>query len=366
MVAGRRRGIMDRSWLRSFVLAAAMAIAAACTPDTADDVAPQETAPDDRGFAAATDLPELVREVAPQTVSVEITGADGLPGAGSGVIWSSEGVIVTNAHVVAVADQIAVVLADGSRFDAEVVAADVRTDVAVLRIDATGIPAATFSEVLPDIGEFALALGNPLGFQNTATAGIVAGVDRSLPVVPDMPPLVGLIQTDAAISSGSSGGALVGVDGEVIGINVAAIEGAQVPGVAQGLGFAIPSTTVVPVVEQLLEDGEVAHAFLGIAGVTLTPQLADRFELQAERGVLIGEVQPGGPADEAGLEQGEVVVGLDDQDVESLGDLLTILRRLAPGERVTVDVLRNGEQAMAEVTLDELPDEGLTEPPPAP
>ncbi len=353
---------MDRRGPRVLMLAAAvvvvMVVVAACTP--------ADVEPDEPDVAAATNVPELVREVAPQTVSVEITGADGVPGAGSGVIWSSEGDIVTNAHVVAIAEEVAVVLADGSRFDAEVLATDVRTDVAVLRIEASGIPAATFSGALPEIGDFALALGNPLGFQNTATAGIVAGVDRSLPLVPGGPTLVGVIQTDAAISSGNSGGALVGANGEVIGINVAAIEGEQVPGVAQGLGFAIPSTTVVPVVEQLLEDGEVAHAFLGIAGVSVSPQLADRFDLQAERGALIGEVQPGGPADEAGLRQGDVIVVLDDEDVDSLGDLLRILRRLEPDERVAVDVLRNGEQMTVEVTLGELPDEELRAPAPTP
>jgi S1-C subfamily serine protease len=360
------------------VLLAAVVLLAGCSPaddEPADDAAIDEPTDDDAADAdAPTDapdaddqlteaderIPDLVRDIAPSTVSIEIVAAEAgqvLEAGGSGVIWDPDGIVITNDHVVAPADEIHVILGDGTRYEAELIAGDPRTDLAALQIDATDLPAAPFTERLPDIGEMAVAIGNPLGFQNTATAGIVSGVDRSLPIVPDAPPLVGLIQTDAAISSGNSGGALVGRTGEVIGINVAAVDDAHVPGVAQGLGFAIPSSTVIPVVEQLLEDGEVAHAYLGIRGANLTPQVADQFGIERDTGVLIGEVEPDSPADEAGLEQGQVIIEVEDATIDDMGDLLGVLQRLAPGDQVAVTIDDAGEQATAEVTLDERPDE---------
>jgi S1-C subfamily serine protease len=345
-------------------------LASGCTPD--DEAGDDPDAMTDVEAPADTDgltIPELVREVGPQTVAIEISGeqlGQVVQGAGSGVIWSPDGVVVTNAHVVDLAEDIVVILADGARYPAELIASDPRTDLAVVRIDASGLTPAVFSEELPDIGELAVALGNPLGFQNTATAGIVSGIERTLPVLPDRPPLAGLIQTDAAISSGSSGGALVGPTGEIIGINVAVVEGDGVPGVAQGLGFAIPSTTVIPIVEQLLDTGEVAHAYLGIAGVPLTPQLAERFGLDRDRGVLVGDVAAGSPADDGGIEQGDIVTALAGDDVVTLGDLLGALRRFEPGDEVEVTVVRDGEEQTVEVVLGELPDDPAAGLQPAP
>jgi S1-C subfamily serine protease len=361
--------------------AAVVLLLGACTPadEPADDPsgAPDDPAGDLPGeepevapgvAAPGGDLVELVREFAPQTVAVEISAqqlGQVVQGAGSGVIWRSDGIIITNNHVVEPAEEIVVVLADGTRYDAELIAADVRTDLALLQIDAEGLPAAEFADELPELGELAVAIGNPLGFQNTVTSGIISGVERSLPLVPGQPPLVGLIQTDAAISSGNSGGALVRADGTAIGINVAVIEGSEVDLVAQGLGFAIPSTTVTAVAEQLLEEGEVRHAYLGIAGVSVTPQLAEQFDLGQERGALIGEVEPNGPADQAGLQQGDVIVGLDDQEIDDLGQLLAALQARDPGQQVTVEVVRGGDTSTTEVTLAELPeDEAPDEPVP--
>lgn len=329
------------------------------TEGQTDDPAESPTASAPDGVSAFEEIPELVREVAPSTVAIEVTGVQAgaaVQGAGSGVVWDADGIVITNHHVVAAGDELVVVLADGTRYEAGLRASDPRTDLAVLEIEATGLPTVPFADELPDIGELAIALGNPLGFQNTATAGIVSGIDRTLPVTPDSPPLAGLIQTDAAISSGNSGGALIDGTGSVIGINVAAVGDVPAPGtVAQGLGFAIPSTTVVPVVEQLLAQGEVDHAFLGIRGAPLTPQLAERFGLERDRGVLVGEVQPGGPADEAGLVQGDVIVAIDDTRIDDLGDLFAILQRRAPGDRVTVTVVREGDEQDVEVVLGELP-----------
>lgn len=370
----------ERPWPRRRVrrglvcLAAAVAmVAGSCTPDEGppDDDAPAEDASEDdatagvpteetEGGSPSDGVVDLVREFSPQTVAVEIAAqqqGQTVQGAGSGVIWSSDGVIVTNHHVVAPAGEIVVVLADGTRYPAELIASDQRTDIAMLQVEATGIPAAEFADELPEIGQLAVAIGNPLGFRNSATAGIVSGVERSLPVTPGQPPLVGLIQTDAAISSGNSGGALVGADGTAIGINVAAVEGTQTPGIAQGLGFAIPATTVTSVAEQLLETGEVRHTFLGIVGAGLTPPLAERFGIERDRGVLVGEVQPGSPADDAGLQQGDVIVALEGDAIADLGQLLAALREFSPGDEVTIEFVRDGDEQTTDAVLAELPDE---------
>lgn len=308
-------------------------------------------------FAA---VPDIIDAVLPSTVSIEIQGGQrgqAVQGAASGVIWDGDGLIVTNAHVVGVADELTVVLADGQRHIAEVVASDERTDLAVVAVDATGLPAARFADELPRIGQLAIAIGNPLGFTDTATAGIISGIDRSLPVAPGGPVLVGLLQTDAPISSGNSGGALVDADGVVMGINVAAVGGAAAPGgVAQNLGFAIPSTTVASIIEELVERGEVAHAYLGVQGVGLNPRLAEQFGHERDRGVLIGAVEPGSPADDAGLRQGDVIAGFDGGPVESLADLLTELRRASPDQTATLTIVRRGEEEEVDVMLGEIPD----------
>lgn len=312
------------------------------------------------GFAA---IPDIVAELQPSIVSINVliedrgqTGA----GSGSGVIWDADGLIVTNHHVVGPASDIEVVLANGERFPGELVASDPRTDLAVVRIEASGLPPASFADRLPEVGELAVALGNPLGFQNSATAGIISGVDRALPATPDGPALVGLIQTDAPISSGNSGGALVDGRGEVVGINVAAIGtgegGAQARITAENVGFAIPSTTVISVVRQLLEDGSVSHPFLGVRGATLTAQIAERFGIERDFGFVVAEVVPGGPADEAGMEPGDLIVSLAGDDVRSFGDLASIIRDQEVGDTVEVTIVRDGQEEHLEVTLAELPD----------
>lgn len=367
------------------LLAIAALVAAGCTEQQGDApgaasptstptaTAPAETAPAEAGSGASTQafdgIPDLVREVAPSTVSVVVQlrqqGVLG-QGVGSGVIWHADGIIVTNHHVVVQGQELEVVLANGERFAAEVLASDERTDLAALQIDAEGLPAATFAQELPEVGELAVAIGNPLGLENTATAGIVSGVDRSLPVEQGGPALVGLLQTDASISSGNSGGALVNDRGEVIGVSVAAL-GNLPMGVAENLGFAIPSTTVTPVMEQLVSDGRVSHPYLGIGGATLTPQVADRFAIDADRGVIIRAVETGSPADRAGLAQGDVITAVDDERIGSLGDLLGTLRRHQPGDTITVTIQRGQERDELEVTLGELPDEPVLETePPAP
>lgn len=301
---------------------------------------------------ATTGVADLVDDVAPSVVSV-IVG----PGQGSGVIYDKEGVIVTNAHVAAQGDDFVVGFADGTRVDAELVALDQRSDLAVLQADVDReLPAATFEEELPRVGDVAVAIGTPLGLENSVTAGIISGIDRSLPgaAAAGVPALVGLLQTDAGLSPGNSGGALVNAQGGVVGINVAAAGAREVAG--GSIGFAIPTATVVDVVDQLVTTGEVTHPFLGVQLAPLTPAVTDRFDTAVAQGALVLAVGQGTPADESRIEPGDVIVGLGDADVTDPGDLLAALREHAPGETVAVTIYRRGEERTVDVTLGERPD----------
>lgn len=342
-------------WLWLSIIAIALFPATGCglvDDDSAENPAPagsdQPTTDSSEVFdALAHGLPALAEEVSAAVVAVE-TGI----GEGSGVVWSADGIIVTNAHVVGETPTAVVLLADGSRLDASVVATDPFTDLAVLDVETDGLPALPVREDLVAVGTPVLAVGNPLGFENSVTFGLVSGANRSLPAAIAGPALVDLLQTDAAISPGNSGGALVDLEGRLVGINVA-----FVPPTAQAvsLGLAIPSPTVASVVEQLLATGEVQHAYLGVGLGLLTPRIADQLATAVERGAIVTSVEPGGPAAAAGLEQGDIIVEAGDDTVEGVGDLLGSLRRRAPGDRLELSVVRAGEPISVEVELGERP-----------
>jgi serine protease DegQ len=293
-------------------------------------------------------VPDIVQEVEPSVVAVELDRA-----AGSGVIWSENGIIVTNHHVVERGDEIQVVFASGRREEARVRASDEVTDLAVLEVEAENLPAATFADARPRVGELAVAIGNPFGFENSVTAGVVSGLERSFPAGARSESLVGLIQTDAAISPGNSGGALVNQRGEVIGINVAYLPPQQLGAVS--IGFAIPIPVVRNVVEQLLDDGEAEHAFLGVRPSPLTPQVVDRFGLETKLGVLVASVVSGSAAEQAGLETGDVIVRIDDQEMRQVDDVLSLLREHVPGDRINVAIVRDDEERTIEVELRDRP-----------
>ena len=302
-----------------------------------------------RGIASSVDnLPDLIDEVRASVVAVVVG-----QGEGSGVVWSSGGNIVTNNHVIQDADSVEVVLASGERLPATVVAADPLTDLAVLEVEGQDLTPATFSEQLPRVGSLVVAIGNPLGFESSVTLGIVSGLNRAIPSGGANPALVDLVQTDAAISPGNSGGALIDVNGEVVGVNVAYIPPEQR---AVSLGFAIPAVTVTSIVEQLLEDGTVEHSFLGIEPRPLTPQIASQLGLEVTEGVLVFSLTPGGPAETAGMQPGDVIVDLDEKDVASIEDLYAALRDTAPGDSVSVTVVREGAEQTLDVTLQSRPD----------
>jgi S1-C subfamily serine protease len=336
-------------------------LAAGCNDDDGNGAADAEGVHDTAPDAASTDflfggIAELVADIEPSVVTVAVaapqTGGPG--GAGSGVIVRADGVIVTNAHVVGTADEVEVMLADGTRLSANVEARDPITDLAVLRVDRQGLPAAVLAEGYPDVGDLAVAVGNPLGFDNTVTAGIISGLQRSLPdaVTAGTQALVDLIQTDAAISPGNSGGALVNASGEVVGITVAYIP----PAIgAVSLGFAIPSPTVEAVVASLLADGTVSHAYVGVQAVALTPQIAERFEVPVARGIIVMEVEPDSPAARGDVRPGDVITEIEGIAVGDVGDFLTQLRQYRPGESVVLDVIRDRDRIELPVELGERP-----------
>jgi S1-C subfamily serine protease len=296
-------------------------------------------------------IPQIVGRVQPSVVTV-VSQTAAVGGEGSGVIWDGEGRIVTNQHVVEGSQALRVVLVSGERLDARLIAADELTDLAVIQVERSGLPAATFREDLPVIGELAIAIGNPLGFESSVTAGIISGLHRAIPSGGQTPALVDLMQTDAAISPGNSGGALVDSSGDVMGINVAYI---PPEASAVSIGFAIPSPTVKTVVEQLIETGRVEHAFLGVAPRPLTPEIASQLGINADEGILIFDVPAGSAAANAGVQPGDVLLEIDGTPVASVEDLYAALREKKPGDQVTLKVLRAGQETTLTATLDSRP-----------
>ena len=341
---------------RTAVVAMILALAAAVAGCTGDHKQPAEAAPAPRlasnSSARATSnvgqIPNVVAKAEPSVVTI-LTGQ----GLGSGVVWSSDGVIVTNEHVVGDNKQVQVAFADGRRVGGTVKAGDAVTDLAVVQADRKDLPAATFQTELPRAGDLAIAIGSPLGFENTVTAGIISGLHRQIPgSAQQTQSLVDLIQTDAAISPGNSGGALMNGAGQVVGISEAFIPPSQG---AVSIGFAIPGATVVDIVNQLLKNGRARHAFLGIQPGDLTPEVAQQLGVDTQSGVVVLDVVSGGPAAKAGLQPGDVITAINGKPVDSAEAFLAALRPLTPGQTVTVTYLRGTAKHDAKVQLAERP-----------
>ena len=293
-------------------------------------------------------IPEIVEAVEPSVVT--IFTEDGL---GSGVIYTEDGLILTNEHVIRGNEDVEVAFADGQRVSGTVEATDAVSDLALVRADRTDLPAATFQSRLPRIGELAVVIGSPLGFENTATSGIVSGLHREIPgSASTSQSLVDLIQTDAAISPGNSGGAVVNGRGEIIGISEAYIPPAQG---AVALGFAIPAPTATEVAEELREDGTAEHAFMGLAPGAITPQIAEQLNLDDTTGVVVLSVSQGGPADDAGIRPGDIITRIGEEDLAAPEDLLSALRQRDPDEIVSVETRRGGETQSVDVRLADRP-----------
>ncbi|MDO8539701.1 MAG: DegQ family serine endoprotease [Opitutaceae bacterium] len=271
-------------------------------------------------------------------------------GLGSGVIISADGYVATNNHVVTGADEVLVTLDDGRELKAKVVGRDPQTDIAVIKVDAKDLPAITFADSNTiEVGDRVLAIGNPFGIGETVTTGIVSAKGRR--------PGLGLdyedfVQTDAAINPGNSGGALVDINGRLIGINTAILSRT---GGFQGVGLAVPSNLVSQVADGLVKHGKVVRGYLGVGTQDVTPALAESLDLKARSGALVADVQPDSPAAKAGLKTGDVITAVNDQPVEDSHRLSFTIGAVAPGTKLDLDVLRDGDSKKLKVTAGERP-----------
>ncbi len=272
-----------------------------------------------------------------------------ITGGGTGIIIREDGMILTNNHVVEGADSIRVALTDGEEYDAEIKGLDPRTDLALIQIDADGLPTVTLgdSEGL-QVGEWVVAVGNPYGFEHTVTAGIVSAKGRR---VRGGMQYEDYIQTDASINPGNSGGPLLNLDGEVVGINT------MIAGIGTGIGFAIPSDMVRSVSKQLMEKGKVVRPWMGIGIQNLTKPLAEKMDLDVEDGVLVNQVHEGTPAEKGGIKVGDVIVSVDGSPVKNSDELIKAVLSHEVGDTLKVRLIRDGRKKTIRVTTDEMPDE---------
>jgi len=273
---------------------------------------------------------------------------------GSGVIISMEGYIVTNNHVVEDTREVSVILADGTQLPAKVINTDPFADLAVLKAEGRMPAVASFgnSDALKP-GETVIAIGSPLGeFKNTVTVGVVSATGRTLDTGRGYQ-MEDLIQTDAAINQGNSGGPLVNLNGEIIGINTLIVRGGYGTAVAEGLGFAIPANTVRLISQQIIEKGYFARPYLGIRWQAIYPALARRYNLDAEWGAYVSDVLPDTPADKAGLQHGDIIVRIGDQTIDEKHSFVNTLFTYQPGETVEIEVVRGGKRVTLSVTLGE-------------
>jgi serine protease Do len=299
---------------------------------------------EDQVTQAVEKLSESIVGVSSMRLERRIFGIVPLEGQGSGIILDRKGLVVTNNHVIDGANQVHVNLKDGRTFTGEVVGADEATDVAVIRVEADDLPAADLgdSETLK-VGQFVLAIGNALALPGgpTVSMGVLSAKGRPLPGSDFI--FEGLLQTDAAVNPGNSGGPLADLDGRIIGITTMMIP------YAQGMGFAIPINTVKKIAQEILESGHVSRRWIGISGVDVTPQLARRYELRSESGFLVAEVVPRSPAEYAGIRNGDVVVGANGGEVKHTKDLLLAISRVGEGGSVRLDIDRMGKRGSVDV-----------------
>ena len=302
-------------------------------------------------------LQEFFRRFMPDSPDRE-RGPGGV-GLGSGFIISEDGYVLTNAHVVA-GDEVTVRLADAKReFKAKVIGADERTDIALLKIEAKGLPTVKLGKSAAlQPGEWVAAIGSPFGFENTITAGIVSATGRSLPAETYVP----FIQTDVAVNPGNSGGPLINLAGEVVGVN--SMIYSQTGGY-MGVSFAIPIEVALEVTKQLRSEGKVTRGRLGVRIQPITKELAQSFKLEEASGALIASVEPGSPADKAGLKPGDVVLAFNGQEIDDPNKLPRLVAATKPGQSATLRIWRNGKAEDVKFTAAELVAEAKT-PKPAP
>lgn len=278
-------------------------------------------------------------------------------GTGSGFIINREGDIITNAHVVSGADKVTVILKDGRQIEGKVIGSDELTDVAVVQVKADNLPVVSIgSSANLQTGDWAIAIGNPLGLDNTVTAGIISAIGRKSGQI-GVDKRVSFIQTDAAINPGNSGGPLLNQNGEVIGVNTAIIQGAQ------GLGFAIPIETAQRIAKQLIQNGRVSRAYLGIQMVTVDPTVRRQvnqdpdlgIQLSEDKGVLITRVVEDSPAAKAGAKRGDVIVKFDNQEILTADQVTQLVEDRSVGDKIRMEVKRNGQLLALNVEAAQFP-----------
>lgn len=270
---------------------------------------------------------------------------------GSGFIISADGYIITNHHVIADADEIIVRQDNRSELEAEVIGSDPRSDIALLKVKASGLPVVKLGDSTRlKVGEWVLAIGSPFGFDSTVTAGIVSATQRSLPSDSYVP----FIQTDVAINPGNSGGPLINLNGEVIGVNSQIVSGS---GGYMGLSFAVPIDLAMDVVQQLKSTGRVRRGWLGVLIQEVTRELAESFRMDKPQGALVSKVLPGSPADQGGIKTGDVILEFDGHTIDWHNDLPPLVGKFAIGESAPVKVLRNGRSKTLKIEIGELPTE---------
>ena len=314
-------------------------------------------------LTALTSLPslsDLVDRVEPAVVSISVEAiARGLffdftdEGAGSGIVVRPDGYIVTNYHVVRDAEEIKVTMPDGKVYDARVVGWDVLTDLAAIKVEAQGLPTVTFgqSDELR-VGDWVLALGNALALKGgpTVTLGIISAKGRT--IESERGALYDLIQTDAAVNEGTSGGPLVNLDGEVVGISTA------ISRQGQGIAFAISSSVASPIIDTLIERGRVVRPLIGLVGTDVTPARASRLKLDVDEGIIVTRLSTDGPAYQAGIRTGDVIVRLNGIPTPDMARFLTLLWSFSVGDVVRVDYISGGQEQATTVELVERPPEG--------
>lgn len=271
-------------------------------------------------------------------------------GEGSGFIVRADGVIMTNAHVVNDADEVVVKLTDRREFVAKVLGTDKRTDIAVLKIDVSDLPAVSLSSAQPlRVGEWVMAIGSPFGFESTVTAGVVSATRRSLPGDGTVP----FIQTDAAVNPGNSGGPLINMRGDVIGINSQIF---SLSGGYQGVSFAIPMDVALRIEQQILATGQVRHAKIGVAVQEVDQLLAESFGLPKPRGALVSDLVKGGAAERGGMVIGDVVLAANGQRIDQAGDFSIVVGLALPRDRLDLTVWRRSKEATLHITMDDAAD----------
>jgi 2-alkenal reductase len=312
-----------------------------------------------------TSITQSVQKVGPAVVTVVGT----LPGqvtvfgptgdqtvSGTGFFITNDGYIITNNHVVEGTQEVEIILSDGTQQTADIVGSDPYSDIAVLKAEGN-IPAVAAlgnSDAL-DPGESVIAIGSPLGdFKNTVTVGVVSATGRSIDTGKGYS-IENLIQTDAAINQGNSGGPLVNLAGEVIGVNTLVVRQSPSGSVAEGLGFAIPMNTARAIAEQIIEQGYFARPYMGVSFQPINPEIAARYDLPAEWGVFITNVEPGSPASEAGIQEGDIITRVGDIALDETHSYVNALFSYQPGDQIPLVVMRNGQQTELQITLGEAP-----------